>query len=722
MGQRRESLSGPAAKHAFARAGPALAVLAALALARPVLGQDPEQDRWQVVGEPMELRELVEFCAGALGVGIDYQAEKLAGSVTIRSGPGLSIEGIWATTNRHLAAAGFACVQIPGEDTLSVVPLDKAARLARVEPRPDAAQAGYIRVVRPLASAVPDQVAEAVKALLPAEGSVVETLATSGHLMVAGLAPQVRQAVALLEVLDDAPAETVVEEIPLVHVPPLSMASLLEQVAQKRKGVDKAGLVGSALANPAGGSVLVVATEAEMPVWRALVERFDQGEALSRRNYVPRRFGLRETAALLREAIGELPTASWKMVEDELTGTLIVTAPYGVHEEIEALLARIEAADPSGRRALRSFAVRHRDAEELLELLQSLLEEGAIASVGEIAAAAAVESPEAAPSPTEPAAMRVEHEESGQELSLSVDLGTNRIVAFGDLRLLDELGELIAALDEAHPQVIVETLVVGLNESQMRDLGVEMRAAGVSGDVLGEVSSLFGLGAPVLQNATIPPPRGTGATGVLLDPGDFSAVVRALEVVNHGRTVTIPKVLVANHEPATLSSVLQQPYTSTNASNTVATTSLGGTQDAGTTITVTPHITDGDRLRIDYEVSISNFVGESADPNLPPPRQENALDSTVTVPDGFTVVVGGLSIDTEGEAASRIPVLGRIPLLGALFRSTSTNESTARFFVFLRCTILRRTDFQDLRYLSARDRTEAGIEDDWPTLEPRVIR
>ena len=79
---------------------------------------------------------------------------------------------------------------------------------------------------------------------------------------------------------------------------------------------------------------------------------------------------------------------------------------------------------------------------------------------------------------------------------------------------------------------------------------------------------------------------------------------------------------------------MDTPFLSTNATTTVATTSLGGTEDAGTQITVTPHIGEGDQLRLEYSVSISSFVGSPADPALPPPRQENKLEASASLPNG----------------------------------------------------------------------------------------
>jgi general secretion pathway protein D len=139
-------------------------------------------------------------------------------------------------------------------------------------------------------------------------------------------------------------------------------------------------------------------------------------------------------------------------------------------------------------------------------------------------------------------------------------------------------------------------------------------------------------------------------------------------------------------------------------------------------VKVTPQITDGDQLLVEYDVSLSAFVGDSSDPTLPPPRQENKLASVATVPDGYTVVVGGLEVETETDAESRIPILGRIPVLGNLFKSQSATKTKSRFFVFLRCSVLRSAAFEDLRYVSAPALSLAGVSDDLPVVEPRLIR
>jgi general secretion pathway protein D len=676
------------------------ATLAFLLLVGFAAGQDPRYYLWQ---EEVELQLLLRSCTQQLGVPIDFDKSAVKGRISVEAPDGLTFAGLWALTNRRLADEGLACVQLPGQDALTVVALDQASGLARIE-YGDLAEvkAGYVKALYYIEHADPRELEASLRALLPKEGTVVATLSTRDHMLISGLTAQVSEAMTALGFLDSGPEPVKIEEFEPKHVSALALAAQLQQVTQARAAAGAEKLRGAALASAARGTLLLVAPQAEQALWHGWIERFDRPDAVLTRNYVPTRFGLAETAKLIEEVIGSKPLG-WRLVQDELTGSLLITAPFGAHAEIEALLERLEATDLGLSRDLRSYSVSHRDVEELLDLLAGLMDKGG-----------SIPNPEGGPVPPRSV-------DPAEGLTLTADKSTNRILAYGEVHLLGQLEQLIEVLDVEHPQVLVEVLVVSLSESEMVDLGVELRYSGEIGGTAAEVASLFGLGSPALSSGAIPSPTGSGATGVVLDPGRFSAVVRALEAVNQGRSMTIPKVLVANHQDAQLNSVLQTPFLSTAASNTVATTSLGGTSDAGTSIRVTPHILDGDRLRLEYSVSISSFVGDSADPALPPPRQENLLDSTVVVPDGHTVVVGGVDIETESEATSRVPLLGQIPILGRLFRSNSKSKTRTRFYVFLRCNILT-SGFEQLRYVSQGARTEAGVPNGYPVMRPRIIR
>jgi general secretion pathway protein D len=306
-------------------------------------------------------------------------------------------------------------------------------------------------------------------------------------------------------------------------------------------------------------------------------------------------------------------------------------------------------------------------------------------------------------------------------VTLAVDEATSTLIAIGDPRTLAQIESLITMLDVRQPQVMLEVVMVTLTDTQSRDIGVELETIGVSDDVISRISSLFGLGRRTADGDLTGPLLAQGLTGVVLNPGDFSVVVRALRNVTRGRSLSMPRVLVGNNQQATLDAVVQEPVLSVNASDTIATTSFGGTQDAGTIVTVRPQIAEGDHLVLEYNVSLSSFVGSSANPSLPPPRQQNSVTSVATIPDGHTVVVGGIEVDSHSTGKSDIPFFGDIPIIGDILASHSRDDSNARFYVFIRASVLRADGFEDLRHISAQSLDQAGVPDGWPRISPVVM-
>lgn len=235
-----------------------------------------------------------------------------------------------------------------------------------------------------------------------------------------------------------------------------------------------------------------------MQWWRTardLIERFDRPEPLFTLQYRPRPLGLSETARLLEEVVreGSLPEveASWRLVEDGLTGTLFVTTSSSKHLEIGTLLEKLEGAAEGPRRTLRSFPIEHRRVEEVHELLGDLLNQGVLephrvpAEEGGPAGAAA-----------DPPHAAVQSSEGGGQVVISADETTGRILAYGEPFLLDEIGRLIEELDQRHPQILVQALIVSLTESQTLDLGAELQRLAQEGEVQFQLGSPFDLGSP----------------------------------------------------------------------------------------------------------------------------------------------------------------------------------------------------------------------------------
>src|SRR6185503_19351929 len=484
-------------------------------------------------------------------------------------------------------------------------------------------------------------------------------------------------------------------EVPLRYVEPDTLVSLVELLASAQASANGLQLKGKLLPSRAGQAVFLIAPGEERELWLDMISRIDQPKEVRTLSYVPKNLTLAAASLLVEEAARGVEAGGlgegWKLVANEETGSLDLTATAGQHQKVAELLERLDARAAPDRQPVRVFSIRNRSSLELADLLNRLIGTGflSLPNPGEESNGNALTQYTDALSaplpagPLETPLLATAPQANQGRLLLSSDEGTNTLFAIGDANLLDKVAELIERLDVMASQVMLEVLILNLSDSDAVDLGVEIRGIKDEGTI-GSLSSLFGLGAPDPTALVIP--SVTGFTGVVLNPGDFSVLVNALQVLNKGRALNIPKVLVNSNQRAKLASVLQTPFLSTNATTVVATTTFGGTQDAGTTIEVKPQIAEGDHLTLEYSIILSTFVGTASDPSLPPPRQQNTLNSAATIPDGYTVALGGLETKSETEAINQVPILGSLPVIGWLFSSESTKVEHSRFYVFIRAS------------------------------------
>ena len=164
-----------------------------------------------MLAEEVGLRLLVDIEADARRIPIAYDASRLAKQVRIRSGEGISLEELWTTTNRLLADEGLACIRIAGQDGLSIVSLEQAPGLARVETGDiEESEAGFVKVLRPLprTGPQPTSIVDATKKVFGQDGSSTVELVGSDFLLLAGLKPQVLEAERVLDSLEAAATAT----------------------------------------------------------------------------------------------------------------------------------------------------------------------------------------------------------------------------------------------------------------------------------------------------------------------------------------------------------------------------------------------------------------------------------------------------------------------------------------------------------------------------------
>jgi general secretion pathway protein D len=152
--------------------------------------------------------------------------------------------------------------------------------------------------------------------------------------------------------------------------------------------------------------------------------------------------------------------------------------------------------------------------------------------------------------------------------------------------------------------------------------------------------------------------------------------------------------------------------------------------DAGITLEITHHTSEGDLLRLEIMPVPSDFGNITRE--TPPDTSANDLNTTVTVPDGSTIFLGGMLRLNQTKAGKKVPIPGDIPLLGALFRGVSNKGIQNKLYVFVRAEIIRPEETllglqENLKRISDRNREafeehEKEFQDyeNWPGVKPKT--
>jgi type II secretory pathway component GspD/PulD (secretin) len=119
---------------------------------------------------------------------------------------------------------------------------------------------------------------------------------------------------------------------------------------------------------------------------------------------------------------------------------------------------------------------------------------------------------------------------------------------------------------------------------------------------------------------------------------------------------------------------------------------------------------------VEYQIILNSF-GEQADPDLPPSRSTSTIQSEATVPDGYTIVVGGIQATSESKSVDKVPLLGDIPLIGLAFRSTATRKQYITSYLFITTTIMESENFDDLKDISDKAAEKVNDDDGNPTFK-----
>jgi general secretion pathway protein D len=296
------------------------------------------------------------------------------------------------------------------------------------------------------------------------------------------------------------------------------------------------------------------------------------------------------------------------------------------------------------------------------------------------------------------------------------DKVTNSVVITASKTRYAQLLEIIKKLDVRPHQVLVQAALIEITGSLNEILGVELAAVdvnassktgfGITSFGITDLVDTDGDGFP--DSRALQDPLSKGLTGGIFDPKDFALpfVLQAVATQNDSNILSLPSILTNDNEEATVTAEDSVPFTQTNQGQNSDSTSFGGSQDAGITLKISPTISAGGYLRLNIDLKVSAFTGTASDPSLPPPSLNRNIVTNVTIPDGHTMIFGGVITDDQRRQEDKVPILGDLPIIGFLFRNSNDSSRKTNLYFFLTPHIIA-DDFATLDELTSKHKAEA---------------
>jgi general secretion pathway protein D len=334
---------------------------------------------------------------------------------------------------------------------------------------------------------------------------------------------------------------------------------------------------------------------------------------------------------------------------------------------------------------------------------------------------------------------------------IQADPATNSLIITAAEPLYRQLRAVIAQLDARRAQVYIETMLVEVNATKAADAGFQWQTLiGKDGDKYGVIGGTnFGTGGNNLLNLTAAAAGGGGSgsssllsstlpssglnVGIVRKYGSvygLSALARFLETNADGNILSTPNLVTLDNEEAKIVVGQNVPFVTGSFTNTGA--GGGGAtnpfqtierKDVGITLRVKPQIGENGTVRLMIYQEASSVVNQNvsqgvADATAGLVTNKRSIESNVVVDDGDILVLGGLMQDNFQNNQDKVPGLGSIPGLGALFRNENRTRTKSNLMVFLRPVVMRSAEQSNTLSMDRYDQIRGQQQEAQPPSRP----
>ncbi|MBN2593587.1 MAG: hypothetical protein JXA81_08785 [Sedimentisphaerales bacterium] len=423
---------------------------------------------------------------------------------------------------------------------------------------------------------------------------------------------------------------------------------------------------------------------------------------------------------------GEAPMEEPQVIVVEPTNSLLVNATAEQHVKIAEILSYVDAETDKTEIPYKVYPLENQSPGHLVTVLEPLIQENIMDKEG-----------------------KVESVRQKQEdlITIVPDPNTFSLIVSASKKNQEWISNLIEQLDKRRPQVLIDVMLVEITETDIFDYDLQLVSKFPRFEADGTMSK-----APAGNSALLSPfpsdriaeLSNTLGDGLIGGQGFYAdnhiqALLSLMQQKKYGRVLAKPKILVNDNElghidATTTIYVSRSSSSATTAGEPVVSTSYAFDEfPSGIQLDITPHISKGNLLRLEIKMVRSKQTAKSAALNEPPePKTENNIETTVTVPDQSTIILGGIIQLDHNKANWKVPLLGDIPLVGGLFRKVNNSGDDRRLYIFVKGEILRPDDkvagLPDLEKISERNRiafeeSENKFQSfqDWPGIKPKPV-
>lgn len=391
-----------------------------------------------------------------------------------------------------------------------------------------------------------------------------------------------------------------------------------------------------------------------------------------------------------------------RIVADERTNSVIVSGEAQARQRVIELARRLDAELQTNGNT-RVLYLKYAKAEDLVTVLKGVSDSIVAEAQG-----------------TQTANQQNTRRSSGREISIEAHPDSNSLVITAQPDMMRSLEDVVRQLDIRRAQVLVEAIIVEVFDGNGTDLGVQwLNAKGGGTNFTGtNTIPIINIAAGAAQasqitkgSTTTTVTNGNTVTTTVPDSNrDYSGLATALQGLNgamvgfyNGNWAAVLQAV----RTSTNSNVLATPHITTMDNQeaiflvgqevpVITGSSLGSDntnpfqqvqrQEVGIKLKVTPQINEGDAVQLVIEQEVSSIGGATA---VDITINKREIKTTVMADDGATIVLGGLIDEDVQESESKVPLLGDIPVLGHLFKSTSVSKRKRNLMVFIKASIVR---------------------------------